>query len=241
MGGEKMEKGNSTKIIAIFALVLAVTGLSVGFAAYTSTLNISANANVEVSGAEWDVGFASSGTMAPLTGTPTSINGTGTTSAGSVNLLKYTLSQGTAATLSNTSTSTVSYAFQIKNAGSINANLASITSAGLSCAYNSSAQSRVLEQDATPNTGKQVTAETGTIEPTDCRTMFNATLTIDGTSYNLNDLSNETFSGSIAAGASKDATLTISGTGTTPTNIPTGDFVVTLGATTVVYTSASGS
>ncbi len=231
-----MERNNESRILSIVALVLAVFGLSVGFAAYSSTLNISANANVEVSGTEWDVGFASAaGDMAPLTGTAATVNGTGVTNAGTLNMLKYTLSQGTAATLQNVSGSSVTYAFKIKNAGSIEAKLSSIVSEGLTCAYNSTAADRVTEQDGTPNTGEQVTASTGEITDTDCNTMFTATLTINGTDY---DLSNPgSTSGTIAAGASVDASLTIAATGTAPTNVPDGDFVVTLGATTVVYSS----
>ena len=230
-----MEKSNSGKIIAVIALVIGVIGLSIGFAAYTSVLNISANANVEVDGAAWDVGFANTaGTMASLT-TPTVVNGTGVTNAGSMNMLKYTLSQGTAATLSNTAGSSVTYAFKIKNAGTIAATLKSISSAGITCAYNSSASDRTLEQDATPNTGKTITAESGTIAQADCNTMFNVTLTINGTDYDLKNVG--TVSGTIAAGGAVDASLTIAATGTAPSTAVDGDFVVTLGATTVNYAS----
>lgn len=234
-----MERNNGVKIVAVVALIIAVFGLSVGFAAYSSVLNISANANVELSGTEWDVGFANtSGTMAPLTGTPATITGTGVTSAGTLNMLKYTLSQGTAATLANTSGSSVSYAFKIKNAGTITATLKSISSAGITCAYNSSASDRTIERDGTPNTGKTITAETGDIAQADCNTMFNVTLTIDGTTYNLKDLTGASYTNkTIAANNSVDATLTIAATGTAPTTAVDGDFVVTLGATTVNYAS----
>lgn len=233
-----MEKANGSRILAVAALVIALVGLSVGFAAYTSTLNISGNANVQVSGSEWDVGFADTNSaMAPLSGNPTPITGTGVTNAGTMNMLKYTLSQGTAATLTNTSTSSVSYAFKIKNAGTISATLKSITSAGLTCAYVSNAADRVVEQDATPNTGKTITAGTGSISPTDCKTMFNATLTIDSTTYDLNDLTGATYNNTISQSSDVDAVLTISGTGTAPSAVVDGDFVVTLGATTVNYAS----
>ena len=233
-----MEKSNSSKVIAVVALVIGVLGLSIGFAAYTSVLNISGNANVEIGAAAWDVGFAdTTGNMAPLTGTPTSISGTGVTSAGTMNMLKYTLSQGTAATLTNTNGSSVTYAFKIKNAGTIPATLKSITSAGISCAYNSTAPDRVIEQDATPNTGKTITAETGDIAAADCSAMFNVTLTINSTDYNLKNLTGATFSGTIPAGQAVDASLTIAATGAATTNVIDGDFVVTLGATTVNYAS----
>ena len=70
-----MEKGNGSKIIAVVALVLAVAGLSVGFAAYTSTLNISSTANASIGSNLWNVGFGSASAMYSLT-TPTSLSGT---------------------------------------------------------------------------------------------------------------------------------------------------------------------
>ena len=239
-----MEKGNSSKIISILALVVAVAGLSIGFAAYTSTLHISANANVEITGNDWNVGFAlSDGTMANVTGAPNSVSGTpgtGVTNAGSINMYKYTISQGTAATLSNVSGSSATYSFKIKNAGSIDAELSSITTAGISCAYNSTAADRTIEQDATPNIGAVVTAETGDIDSADCQTMFDVILTINGTQYNLKNLSNPSYTNqTISGGSSVDASLTIAATGVAPSNTLMGDFIVTLGATTVVYSSTT--
>lgn len=233
-----MEKSNNGKIIAVIALVIAVVGLSVGFAAFSSTLNISSTTNAEIGNNLWNVGFAdaTSGNMADLT-TPTSVSGSN--SNGSLNMLKYTLSQGTAATLSTVSGSSVTYNFKIKNQGEINAVLSSITAGGLTCAYSTNTEGRVIERDATPNTGAQVTQGTGTIADTDCRTMFTATLTIGGTNYDITTttVSPATYNSTIAAGNAIDASLTIAATGTTPTNVPNGDFTVTLGNTTVVYES----
>lgn len=41
VGGEKMEKERGLKVIAIFALLIGVVGLSIGFANYNATLQIS--------------------------------------------------------------------------------------------------------------------------------------------------------------------------------------------------------
>ncbi len=238
-----MEKGNNSKVISILALIIAVAGLSIGFAAYTSTLNISASANVETVGTtDWNVGFAlANGTMANLTGTPNSVAGTGVTNPGTINMYKYTISQGVAATLANSTGSSVSYAFKIKNEGSIDAALTSITTSGISCAYNSTAGNRTIEQDP-ENIGAVITAESGNIDQTDCETMFNVTLTIDGHDFNLKSLGTPSYTGmTIAHGSSVDATLTIAATGVAPANTILGDFIVTLGATTVVYGSTSGS
>ena len=238
-----MEKGNGSRIISVLALVIAVAGLSIGFAAYTSTLHISANANVEINAtAAWNVGFAlANGTMGNISGNPYQVAGTGPTSAGTIDLYKYTIAQNTAATLTNVSGSTVSYAFKIKNDGTINADLTSIAGGGLTCAYNSSAASRTIEQDPL-NVGAQMTAESGTVDPTDCGTMFNATLTIDGHVYDVETVGTPSYTGmTIDAGDSVDATLTISATGTAPSNGLLGDFIVTLGAVTVIYSSSTGS
>ena len=92
--------------------------------------------------------------------------------------------------------------------------------------------------DHAVTTNGTVTAETGTISNADCQTMFDATLTIDGTDYDLNDLTNASYTGkTIAAGSSVNATLTISATGVAPSTAVDGDFVVTLGNTTVNYAS----
>lgn len=50
-----MEKQRSTKIIAIAALIVAITGISVAFAAMSTTLNI--NGTAEMNTAEWDIHF----------------------------------------------------------------------------------------------------------------------------------------------------------------------------------------
>lgn len=56
-----MEKDRSSKVIAIVALLVAVVGLSVGFAAYTASLTISSNATVTPT-EDFDVYFSTSGT-----------------------------------------------------------------------------------------------------------------------------------------------------------------------------------
>ena len=232
-----MEKERGGKILAVVALVLAVAGLSIGFAAYTSTLNIASSANVQVGNTQWNVGFSDNGTtMAPLTssGAPTV---TGSNSNGSISLMKYTISQATPATLSTTAGS-VSYTFYVKNAGSINASLASITWGGLTCNYDTSAQGRTIEQDES-NVGAQATAadSNATISQTDCDTMFNVSLTFGsnpGTTYTP---ASNSYNNTINAGSNVEVTLTITSTGTAPHNAPVGDFTVSLANTTLVYQS----
>ena len=236
-----MEKGNGARLLSVLALVVAVAGLSIGFAAYTSTLNISAEANVEINAtAAWNVGFAlANGTMGNTTGSPYQVAGTGPANAGTIDLYKYTIAQNTAPTLTNVSGSTVSYAFKIKNEGTIAADLTTLSGGGLTCTYNSNAQNRIIEQDPI-NVGAEMTAASGSVDQTDCNAMFNATLTINGQTYDVENILNPSYTNmTIATGSSVDATLTISATGTAPTNALQGDFIVTLGAITVVYSSST--
>ena len=51
-----MEKERGAKVIAVVALLIAVVGLTIGYAAYASTLTINGSANVDP--ASWDVHFA---------------------------------------------------------------------------------------------------------------------------------------------------------------------------------------
>lgn len=237
-----MEKQNGGKYIAIIALVIAVAGLSLGFAAFSTTLNIGSNATVQISDNEWNVGFAatSSGDMAPLvTSTAQTVNGvTSGSNNGVAKLMKYTFYQDTPASLSTEAGSKVEYSFFIKNEGRINASLASITFGSLTCEYIANAPTR-SESDAM-NTGTTVTAGTGTISASDCSTMFNVSLTFgespSGTVYTP---SSDTFNNTINAGASLPVKLTIEATGSAPSTIPNGDFTVTLGNTTVNYQQAS--
>lgn len=53
-----MEKDRGTKVIAILALLIAVAGLSVGFAAFSSKLTISSSANVKPNSEDFDVNFS---------------------------------------------------------------------------------------------------------------------------------------------------------------------------------------
>ena len=57
-----MEKDRSGKIIAIVALFVAVVGLSLGFAAFTTSLTIDTAANVTSNSSNWNVGFSVDGT-----------------------------------------------------------------------------------------------------------------------------------------------------------------------------------
>ena len=55
-----MEKQRNIKILSIVALVLAIAGMSLGFAAFSTTLNISSSATVTPSSSNFSVGFYTS-------------------------------------------------------------------------------------------------------------------------------------------------------------------------------------
>ena len=138
-----MEKERGAKVIAIVALLIAVVGLTVGYAAYSSTLNINGTANVDP--ASWKVNFGYK-TGDSLTGT---INGHAT--------------ENTAPTLADTTISgfdvtlkapgdSVTYNFLIKNSGTLNARLANFTMGTLTCAPNEG--SKISPEDATKLCGE---------------------------------------------------------------------------------------
>lgn len=53
-----MEKKRKTKIISIIALVIAIVGMSLGFAAFSTTLDITSSANVKPNSADFSVKFS---------------------------------------------------------------------------------------------------------------------------------------------------------------------------------------
>ena len=55
-----MEKNRTAQIIAIIALVVGIAGLSIGFASFSSVLNIQSSANVKPDSSTMNVDFSSS-------------------------------------------------------------------------------------------------------------------------------------------------------------------------------------
>ena len=244
-----MEKNQNGKIIAIVALVIGVVGLSLGFAAFTTTLNISTVANVEVNGSNWDVGFSTNGTTiedVTTAGTKGGVDNTSTAN-GQVDVTKYTISQsaGQNAVLHTTSGSFVTYTVNILNNGSLTAYLDSVNFTSpypLSCAPASGTGS-VIEGVATAGTYSSGGNSTA-ISDADCNAMFDVSLTIGGTEYTPTSTS---FSGSIAAktGTTPGSTTAVLKLAYNATNGATaaaaldGDIVVTVPSISVIYTSVN--
>lgn len=121
-----MEKNRSAQVIAIVALVVGVVGLSIGFAAFSSVLNIQTSANVKPDSSTMNVDFSSAEDKVSIaeiipTATPSSLV---TTNAVIDNSGDPTISN-----LSATFTEpgqTIVYKFYAYNAGELNAYLKSI-------------------------------------------------------------------------------------------------------------------
>lgn len=121
-----MEKNRNAQVIAIVALVVAVLGLSVGFASFSNVLNIQASANVKPDSSTLNVDFSSSidsVTVAEITPTATP-NSIVTTNATIDNSADPTISN-LSATFTEPGQSVV-YKFYAYNAGELNAYLKSI-------------------------------------------------------------------------------------------------------------------
>lgn len=126
-----MEKNRNAQVIAIVALVVAVLGLSIGFASFSNVLNIQASANVKPDSSTLNVDFSSSidsVTVAEITPTATP-NSIVTTNATIDNSADPTISN-LIATFTEPGQSVV-YKFYAYNAGELNAYLKSIVYANV--------------------------------------------------------------------------------------------------------------
>jgi len=239
-----MEKDRSTKVIAIVALLVGVVGLTLGFAAFSTSLQINTQADVEVSTGNWNVGFSTNGTSVISYGNTSTVTGTNQLSqtSGSIDVTKYTISQtaNSNAVLTTTTGSEVKYNLYIANAGTLTAYSDTLTfpSTLVTCTPVSGSNSSVIE--GTENAG---TTETGgnstTISDADCNAMFGVDLKIGGTTYTPTNAS--TFNDTIASLGNSPVELRIYYKGDTAANTAAaaldGDIVVTSGTITVVYKS----
>jgi len=181
MKGEKIMERNNGKIIAIVALVVAVIGLSLGFAAFTTQLSISTAANVSAGTGNWSVGFSTNGTSI-VTGTDTKTANAG--NAGVLSVTKYTLSQSTNAELNFSTTKSASYTLSIVNEGSITAYLDKVDFSGVTYTCTNATAGAANFFEGSSRAGASTTGgNSSTISPTDCANMFSVTLTIDGHDY----------------------------------------------------------
>ena len=248
-----MERNGNGKIIAIIALVVAVLGLSLGFAAYSTYLRIEGAATVETSTDNWKVGFSTTGTaIEELNGTNT-VTGTNTTTGhtsdgGSVTVSRYTIRQASNPILSTTTGSSVSYSFSVLNKGSIDATLSSVTfpTYPVSCAYVSGTQSgqtngwvEAENNEQQPYAGTQRSNSDATISDEDCNAMFGVTLAINSTEYTSSGAGTGTLAKTTG---SHPVTLTLAykdnADARTAAAKLSGDITVTINPIGVLYSSA---
>ena len=234
-----MEKDRGGRIIALAALLIGVLGLSLGFAAFSSRLDITNATNVQIDDSTWEVGFSTVGTAI----TPGDVVGkTNGNDNGTLDLTQFIIGQKASAnaTLETRNGSKVEYSFFIVNTGKLNAYLNAVTLGSLSCAYVESGTERTTDDGHTTINP----SGTGTITAEDCAALFEATLTIDSTDYTISANSGFGTTNQLQAPVSPatatnvPAKLTIAYKDNGLSNVtaaPNGDFVVSLGASSVVY------
>jgi hypothetical protein len=235
-----MERERSGKVIAIATLLVGILGLSLGFAAFATRLDISSEAEVAVDASVWKVGFSTvnnavtAGTVSGQTDSETN---------GALGLTQFVIEQTTNANLNTTNGSKVEYDFYIVNDGSLDAYLNSVTMGNITCAYNEGVGPKVTDSGHTT-----ISEGTGTISPADCQKLFGATLTIGEVNYtdgqtvttgfgNTNKLAKP--SGSPTYVAAKLTIAYKNNSLSTVSDAHNGDFIVTLGDSSVVYGSTA--
>ena len=123
-----MKRNRQTKMIAIIALVIAIAGMSLGFAAFSSTLSISSSASVTPNSSTFSVGFYPDAT-ATLANAPASFISVSTT--GGASARELILEEG-ATSISGLNASftapggSVTYSFYVGNSGEYDAYLRAI-------------------------------------------------------------------------------------------------------------------
>lgn len=115
-----MEKDRGTKILAIFAILFAVIGMTVGFASFSAVLNI--NGTGEVKGSNWEIVFDNL-SAANVTGTATEKTHP-TIQEDSTLIEEYSVQLMTPG-------DEISYTFDILNNGTYDAEISAINMAGI--------------------------------------------------------------------------------------------------------------
>ena len=161
-----MEKQRQIKILSIVALVLAISAMTLGFAAFSTTLNISSSASVTPSSANFAVKFSTSQTSLVTAAVAPSSKTTGITATNGtiVNSVSPTLSN-----LSATFTSPgqyVEYTVYARNEGEYTAYLNNINYLGDKTCIASSGTTENLVQSACNSINVTVTIGSTTYDDT---------------------------------------------------------------------------
>lgn len=215
-----MEKNRSGQFIALLALIVAIVGVSVGFAAFSSALSIQSSANVKPDQSTLNVDFSSSDTavvtnaIKPTT-TPTTVVATDATIDNSADPVIRNLS----ATFKEPGQKAV-YTFYAYNAGELEAFLKSI----------------VYENVSSKNSNKVCTAGEGTTDALVQKACEGISLKVKvgteaETSSGIASISNH----SLAKGVSEEITVTLEYA--SDATRADGDFTVSFGDVTLNYSS----
>ena len=215
-----MEKNRSGQFIALLALIVAIVGVSVGFAAFSSALSIQSSANVTPDKSTLNVDFSSSDTavvtnaIKPTT-TPTTVVATDATIDNSADPVIRNLS----ATFKEPGQKAV-YTFYAYNAGELEAFLKSI----------------VYENVSSKNSNKVCTAGEGTTDALVQKACEGISLKVKvgteaETSSGIASISNHSL------GKAKSEEITVTLEYASDATRADGDFTVSFGDVTLNYSS----
>lgn len=122
-----MEKGRGTKALVVVTLLVSVLALSIAYAAYSATLLISGTVTAKKSSDAWNVHFEAtdgSTTLTPTLGGNAKVTSSATLTETKISDFEITFyAPG----------DSISYDFEVKNTGSVDATLNKITLGSLSC------------------------------------------------------------------------------------------------------------
>ena len=205
---------SGAKYVVVAALLVSVVALSLGFAAFSNTLNISASGAVNTPGSAFKVCFSkatnacTAGSVTP-TFSPTTNGPTGDNATISSDTTKIT---GLKATFSDRGQS-VTYSFKAYNAGQLGAYLNSVAIGSKTCTANDGTTQSLVNSACN---GISISVKVGS------------------TTYNSSN--NSISSHSLAVGANEDVVVTITYGSTA--SYADGDFTVAFGDTVLTYGTA---
>lgn len=217
-----MEKDRSSKVIAIVALLVAVVGLSLGFAAFSQTLTITPEASVKRDSSKFKVEFSNEAETT-TTGSVTGVveeddpeNATGGTAT--INELSVT----NANAKFSKDGQTITYTWYVRNTGSIDAYLRGVTFTNTSASCEASGEGSDDANDALIEEAcKHIKAE----------------ITVHGETFSNSQDSGFTDSTKYKIAAGTNTTIKLVITAETGATLTDSDYKATFGTITLDYKS----
>ena len=231
-----MEKDRGARVIAIVALLIAVVGLSVGFAVMSSTLTISSTAEVKPNENDFTVQFSTNSSTITGEG-PTVV---GTTSSTAVTASTATIANGTkSSTLSGIHATftepgqSATYTFYAVNGGKYTAYLNSIAFGKASGATGNEFKVCTKGTDTTEETVNGGTGITGACDGISLKLSVGSLSNLDDSSSGLGDISSHSLAPLGETGNGETVTVVI--TYAANAARADGDFTVAFGDITMTY------